>query len=142
VLSGEVALPDGGTPEPFVDADDIADIVVAALTGDEHVGKLYEVTGPRLLTFVDSAEEIARATGRDVVYVPISLEEFAAGAEEAGLPPDHVRFLADLFHEVLDGRNAYLEDGVQRALGREPKDFADFARETAAAGIWTPALAA
>jgi uncharacterized protein YbjT (DUF2867 family) len=142
VLAGALAAPAGNVAEPFVDADDIADIVVAALTGDEHVGKLYEVTGPRLLTFVDSAEEIARATGRDVVYVPISLEEFAAGAEEAGLPPDHVRFLADLFHEVLDGRNAYLEDGVQRALGREPKDFADFARETAAAGIWTPALAA
>jgi uncharacterized protein YbjT (DUF2867 family) len=111
------------------------------LTGDEHVGQLYEVTGPRLLTFADTAEEIARASGRDVVYVPISLEEFAAGAREAGLPPDHVTFLSGLFAEVLDGRNAYLADGVQRALGREPKDFADFAREAAAA-VWTPALAA
>ena len=48
VLSGEVALPAGDTPEPFVDADDIADVAVAALTEDRHVGQLYELTGPRL----------------------------------------------------------------------------------------------
>jgi hypothetical protein len=43
---------------------------------------------------------------------------------------------------VLDGRNAHLTDGVQRALGREPRDFADYARETAATGVWTvPTLA-
>jgi hypothetical protein len=41
-----------------------------------------------------------------------------------------------LFTEVLDGRNAHLTDGVQRALGRPPREFADYARETAASGIW------
>ena len=142
VLAGALAAPAGDVAEPFIDAGDIADIVVAALTGNEHVGELYEVTGPRLLTFTDAVEEIARASGRDVVYVPISLDEFAAGAEEAGLPPDYVMGLTDLFAEVLDGRNAYLESGVQRALGREPTDFADFARESAASGAWTPAVAA
>jgi uncharacterized protein YbjT (DUF2867 family) len=106
------------------------------------VGALYEVTGPRLLTFAGAVDEIARARGRDVVYVPISLEEFAAGAAEAGLPADYVSMLTDVFAEVLDGRNAYLEDGVRRALGREPRDFADFARATAATGVWRPVLAA
>ena len=42
-----------------------------------------------------------------------------------------------LFGEVLDGRNAYLADGVQQALGRAPRDFADFARDAAAAGAWS-----
>jgi hypothetical protein len=37
---------------------------------------------------------------------------------------------------VLDGRNAYLTDGVQRALGRAPRDFADYARRAAASGAW------
>ena len=37
---------------------------------------------------------------------------------------------------ILDGRNASLADGVQRALGREPRDFADYARETASSGVW------
>jgi hypothetical protein len=42
----------------------------------------------------------------------------------------------DVFAEVLDGRNAYLADGVQRALGRPPRDFHDCARDAAATGIW------
>ena len=41
-----------------------------------------------------------------------------------------------LFTTVLDGRSGYLADGVQRALGREPRDFTDYARETAATAIW------
>jgi hypothetical protein len=44
--------------------------------------------------------------------------------------------LNHLFTEVLGGK-VLLADGVRRALGREPKDFTDFARETAATGVWT-----
>jgi uncharacterized protein YbjT (DUF2867 family) len=136
VLDGEVALPAGDTPEPFVDVDDIADVAVAALTDDRHAGELYELTGPRLLTFAQAVEEISRATGREIGYVPISISDFAAGATEQGIPGEFIDLLTYLFGEVLDGRNAHLTDGVQRALGREPKDFADFAWDAVAAGAW------
>jgi uncharacterized protein YbjT (DUF2867 family) len=136
VLAGEVTLPAGDTPEPFVDVDDIADVAVAALTDDRHVGELYELTGPRLLTFEEAVDEISRATGREIRYLPISIPEFAATAAEQGVPGEYIDLLTYLFGEVLDGRNAYVVDGVQRALGREPKDFADFARDAAAAGAW------
>jgi uncharacterized protein YbjT (DUF2867 family) len=138
VVSGEVALPAGDVPEPFVDAEDIADIAAAALTDDRHVGELYELTGPRLLTFAEAVDEIARAAGREVRYVPVSVEEHAAAAAEHGVPYEVIDLLTYLFEEVLDGRNAHLADGVQRALGREPRDFADFAREAAATGVWAP----
>jgi uncharacterized protein YbjT (DUF2867 family) len=136
VVSGEVALPAGETPEPFVDVDDIADVAVAALTDDRHVGEQYELTGPRLLTFAQAVEEISRATDREIRYAPISISEFAAAAAEQGVPGEFIDLLTYLFGNVLDGRNAHLTDGVQRALGREPKDFADFARDAAAAGAW------
>ena len=55
---------------------------------------------------------------------------------EQDVPAEFVWLLTYLFSEVLDGRNAYLTDGVQRALGREPRDFADYARDTAATGVW------
>jgi uncharacterized protein YbjT (DUF2867 family) len=141
LLAGELALPAGDTPEPFVDAADIADIAVAALTDDRHVGEVYELTGPRLLTFADAVGEVAQATGREIRYVPVSIEDFAAALHEQGVPGDWIELLVYLFQEVLDGRNAHLADGVQRALGREPKDFADYAREVAATGVWDPALA-
>ena len=138
VVSGEVALPAGDVPEPFVDADDIADVAVAALTDDRHIGEVYELTGPRLLTFAEAVDEIARATGREIRYVPISIEEYAAAAAAQGLPSETVDLLTYLFGEVLDGRNAHLADGVQRALGREPRDFSDYARDAAASGLWDP----
>ncbi|HKH25710.1 MAG TPA: NAD(P)H-binding protein [Acidimicrobiia bacterium] len=136
ILAGAIALPAGDTPEPFVDAGDIADVAVAALTDDTHIGELYELTGPRLLTFAQAAEEISNATGRDIPYVPVSLEEHAAVAAEQGVPAEVIDLLTYLFNEVLDGRNAHVTDGVQRALGRDPRDFRDFAREAAATGVW------
>jgi uncharacterized protein YbjT (DUF2867 family) len=136
VLAGEIALPGGETPEPFVDADDIADVAVAALTDDKHVGELYELTGPRPLTLTDVAEELSTATGRDIRYVPVSIEEFAAAAVEQGMPAQAIDVLTYLFGEVLDGRNSHTMDGVQRALGREPRDFQEFARDAAATGVW------
>jgi uncharacterized protein YbjT (DUF2867 family) len=136
ILAGAIALPAGDTPEPFVDADDIADVAVAALIDDKHIGQLYELTGPRLLTFADAAAEISNAVGRDIPYVPVSLEEHAAVAAEQGVPAEVIELLTYLFSEVLDGRNAHVTDGVQRALGREPRDFREFAREAAATGVW------
>jgi uncharacterized protein YbjT (DUF2867 family) len=136
VRSGEVALPDGDTPEPFVDADDIADVAVAALTEEGHVGRLYEITGPQPLTFSKAVDELAKASGRVIGYVPVSLEHYAAAAREEGIPPEFVELVTYLFSEVLDGRNAEVADGIQRALGREPRDFAHYARGTATTGVW------
>src|SRR5215207_6583495 len=136
ILSGEVALPAGNVPEPFVDAEDIADVAVAALTEDGHAGELYELTGPRLLTFAEAINEISRTSGHKIRFVPVSVEEYASMLTEHNVPAEFVWLLTYLFSEVLDGRNAYLTDGVQRALGRESKDFADYARDIAATGIW------
>jgi uncharacterized protein YbjT (DUF2867 family) len=136
ILGGELALPAGDVPEPFVDAEDIADVAVAALTEDGHAGEIYELTGPRLLTFAEAVAEIGRATGRELRYVRVSMDEYAAAAAEQDIPDDVAWLIGYLFSEVLDGRNATLADGFQRALGREPRDFADFAREAAANGAF------
>jgi uncharacterized protein YbjT (DUF2867 family) len=140
VVAGDVALPAGDVGEPFVDAGDIADVAVAALTDGSHAGQLYEVTGPRLWTFADAIAEIGRATGRSIRYTQVTTEAFAAGAREASVPEEFVSLLTYLFTEVLDGRNASVADGVERALGRAPRDFADYVRDTAATGVWSPRL--
>jgi len=136
VLEGVVSLPVGDVREPFVHADDLADIAVAALTEDGHAGQLYEITGPRLMTFADAVAEIAQATGRDVRFETVPMEGFAAELSRQGLSADEAWLVEFLFGEVLDGRNESLTDGVQRALGREPRDFTEYVRATAPTGVW------
>jgi uncharacterized protein YbjT (DUF2867 family) len=136
ILAGEVVLPTGGVTEPFVDVDDLADAAVAALTRPEHVGRTYELTGPRLLTFGDAVDEIAAASGRSIAFVPVSTREFAAGLAEQAVPPDLIDFLTHLFTKVLDGRNSHLTGDLEQILGRPARDFHDYATTTAASGVW------
>jgi uncharacterized protein YbjT (DUF2867 family) len=139
VLAGTVSLPVDDATEPFVDVDDIADVVVAALTDDRHIGQLYELTGPRLLSFRDAVAEIGEAAGRDISLAAVTIDEYTAMLSEHGLPREFIWLLNHLFTEVL-GSKTELADGVQRALGREPKDFSAYARETAATGVWSSPL--
>jgi len=136
VVSGQVVLPVGAVGEPFVDADDIADVAAATLTQAGHTGQVYELTGPRLLTFADAVAQIAATTGRPIGYTAVPAAGYAEGLAAQGVPAEVIELLTYLFTTVLDGRNAHRGDGVQQVLGRPPRDFADFARDAAATGIW------
>jgi uncharacterized protein YbjT (DUF2867 family) len=137
ILDGHVALPVDGIGEPFIDVDDIAEIATAALVEDGHTGQLYDVTGPHLLSFPDAVEEIAHASGREIQFTSITLDEFAAELTASGLPADAVHVIRYLFGEVLDGRNAHLGSGVEQALGRTARDFSAYATTAAATGVWS-----
>lgn len=136
VLSGQITLPAGSAKEPFVDVDDIAEVALVALTEPGHAGEVYEVTGPRLMTFDDVASDLSKATDRPIEYVQIPHEAFVGHVRDSGAPEGVVWIMDYLFSTVLDGRNSYVADGVQRALGRAPKDFSDYAREVAKTGVW------
>ncbi|WP_433521459.1 NmrA family NAD(P)-binding protein [Nocardia pseudovaccinii] len=132
VKAGEIALPFGDAAEAFVDADDIAAVVVAALTDDRHVGKTYELSGPAMLSFAEVAAELSAATGREIVYTPLTIEQYREVVRKRGLPVEY----ADMFAGGLDGSDSHVVNGVEEALGRKPKDFSEYARETAATGVW------
>lgn len=136
LLAGHVTLPAGDVGEPFIDVDDLADVAVASLTEEGHNKKLYEVTGPRLLTFEEAVEEIAKATGKSIQYEQVSIKVYEETLTEYGLPKEFISFITYLFTEVLDGRNANLADGIQQALGRKPTDFSEFVRKAIAQGAW------
>lgn len=136
IVAGRLALPVGTVREPFVDADDIADVAVRALTEDRHLWRTYELTGPRALTFGEATAEIARTIGRPIKFESISHEAHAALLKAQGVPPDMQALLHDLFTTVLDGRNTRTTRDVERLLGHPPRDFAAYARQAAADGAW------
>ena len=142
ILAGELALPAGAVAEPFVSVDDVADVAVEALLDPAHRGRTFELTGPRLLTFAEAVGEIAAATGRDIRYRTVAMDDYIAEMRGAGLPGELLWLMQDLFTNTLDGRNASVRRDVENVLGRKPEDFADFARQAAREGAWgrAPAL--
>ncbi|MEM9533518.1 MAG: NmrA family transcriptional regulator [Pseudomonadota bacterium] len=136
ILNGELALPAGPIREPFIDVDDIADVAVAALTRPELHNRLFEVSGPRAMTFAESVEEIAEATGYAVNFQQIDIETFLSALEEAGEPEGMRWLLRELFTVVFDGRNSQPASGVEEALGRPATDFSTYLRKVMAAGTW------
>ena len=106
ILAGRVAFPRDGVLEPFIDAEDIADVVAAAVTG------------------------------RDIRYVPVSLEDYGAELRQQDVPAVFITLLERLTREVLDGRNAQVTEGVRKVLGRAPHDFSEYVRATARTGVW------
>lgn len=136
LLEGELALPVGPVPEPFIDAEDIADVACAALTQPGHSHRLYELTGPRALTFAEAVTEIAAATGREIAFAAIPAPDYRAALDESQVPAEVSDLVLHLLTTVLDGRNTPIAHGVREALGREPRDFSEYVRRTAATGVW------
>lgn len=136
ILAGIVALPRAEALEPFTDADDIADVVTAALLDDKHNGQTYELTGPKLLTFKQVINEIAEVTGRNITFQSLSLDEYNQMLTEYQIPEDHIWLVNYLFEQVLDGRNSTITSDIEKVLGRKAKDFSAYAKETAQTGIW------
>jgi len=139
ILAGHVALPRGEALVPYVDVDDIADVVVESLLDDKHVGQTYELTGPRQLTFKQVTKEISKVTGRDIKFSSITMDEYTKMLREYQVPEDYIWLINYLFTEVLVDRNSIVTNDIEKVLGRKAKDFTEYARETAATGIWNPA---
>jgi len=143
ILEGLVALPQADVKIPFVDTNDLAAVAVAALLNDAHNGEIYQITGPRLLTFREAIQEISEATNRTIAFTPISLAAYANAMKEQGVPSDFVWLVEYLFSEVLGNpRNSEITHDIERVLGRQGKDFSDYAKETAATGVWSPKIIA
>ena len=138
ILAGHVALPKNEAKVPYVDANDIADVVVEVLLNAAHNGYTYELTGPRTLTFSEVTQEISAATGRDIQFTPISMEEYNAMMQEFNLPDGYLWLINYLFEEVLVESNAVITNDIEKVLGRKPTDFTEYANAAVKTGVWNP----
>jgi uncharacterized protein YbjT (DUF2867 family) len=137
LVAGELALPAGEIPEPLIDLEDVADVAVSVLTEPgRHAGCIYELTGPRAVTFAEAVEMIALASGRSITYRQISAAEYAANLVGSGLCADAAHHVAEMFVMMERGLLADTTDGVAGVLGRAPRPFEDYVLRTAVAGAW------
>ena len=136
IRHGALAMPEGSGADPFLDIDDVADVVVAALQDDRHAGKLYELTGPRVVSLDDVASTLTDAIGRSVTHVQLNRAEYAAELAAAGIADEVAAHITDVIVDALDGRNAWTTDDIELVLGRPARDFTEFARDAVTAGAW------
>lgn len=137
VLAGEIRLSAGDGAEPWIDTNDVGDVMTAALLDERHTGQIYSLSGPRTLTMTEVAAELSAATGRPIKYVDLEPEEHVAEMVGFGLTLEDAESVRDLFAVIRNHRSESISDGVQQVLGREPRDFSDWARETAKTGVWS-----
>jgi uncharacterized protein YbjT (DUF2867 family) len=135
VLAGELALPLGDVRQTFVDAEDIAAVAAAALTGDGHAERTYELTGPRSLSFAEALEVIGRASGRSIRFRGTA-EEYLAAQTALGVPEEQTRQEIEAFAALRALGDGQPTGVVRQVTGREPTDFETYAAATAARGAW------
>lgn len=139
LTAGELALPAGAVPEPFIDLEDVADAAATVLTEPgRHAGRIYELTGPRALTFAEAVELISRASGQPITYKQISPGEYTAALVEDGWGEDDARGLTAMFELMESGAIAGTTDGIATVLGRAPRSFEEYVVRAAATGAWRP----
>ena len=141
ILAGQVALPMADAAIPFVDVEDIAEVVVKVLLDHSYDGRIITVTGPRKLTFAQAIDEIAKGASRKIRFQPISLEENKVAMQQAGLPDDYVWLFNYLFKEVLGNpENQQISHDIEQVLGRKATDFSEYVKGTAATGVWNESI--
>ena len=141
ILARHVALPMPEAEIPFVDADDIAEVVTKVLVDDSYNSQTITVTGPRKMTFKEVVDTMASDIGKKIQYQPITIGEFKEGLKAAGLPDSYVWLFGYLFQEVLGNpENQEVSDDVERVLGRKATDFRDYVEKTRATGIWNQSM--
>ncbi|MGB5458524.1 MAG: NAD(P)H-binding protein, partial [Eudoraea sp.] len=138
ILAGHVALPKNDALVPYVDVNDIADVVVASLLNDKHNDEIYELTGPRTLTFSDVVKEISAATGKEIQFTAISMEEYNAMMQEFNLPDGYLWLINYLFETVLVESNSVITNDIEKVLGRKPTDFTEYVNAAVKTGVWNP----
>lgn len=137
ILDGVVALPMPDAEIPFVDADDIAEVVAKVLLDDSYNGETVTVTGPRKMTYKEAVSTMAAEIGREIHYQPISIQEFKDGLKAVGLPDSYIWLFSYLFEEVLGNPdNQEVSNDLQKVLGREATDFKDYVAKTLTTGVW------
>ena len=137
VVDWVITVPTGGGREAFVDAADIAAVAVETLLApDAHAGAQYAPTGPQALTVGEVADTIAGLIGRSVTHPDIDGYVWFDGAVAAGfVPADYAVMLRWLTGAIISGNGSRPNDDIEKATGRPPTTFHDFARRSAHAWI-------
>jgi uncharacterized protein YbjT (DUF2867 family) len=128
----------------MVDVRDIGEMAARILQGDAatHHGKVYTPTGPDSVSFAEVARELSAVLGRDVSYVPVSLDAAREAMLGMGMPAWVVGMMLEYSRAYASGWGDFTTRHVEDITGKKPRPFATFARDFEAAFAPAPSAAA
>lgn len=122
----------GDAKMSHIDVRDIAGVAVKALTERGHEGKAYTLSGPEALTYAEMASELSQVLGRSVRHISLSPADLKSGFLAAGIPEETAEWLLDLDRYYREGHASRITDDIRQVTGRDPRRFAQYARDFAA----------
>jgi NAD(P)H dehydrogenase (quinone) len=128
---GVIRGPAGDGQMAPVARDDVADVIVVALTGHGHEGKTYDVTGPELITMDDVAAELSRATRRQIRFEDETLEQARESRRPSEAPDWMIEGWVTTYAAIAAGELAVVSEVVAELCGHEPLRLGDWLRENA-----------
>jgi NAD(P)H dehydrogenase (quinone) len=108
--------------------EDVAEVAVAVLLGEDHDGRTYNVTGPEARTLREAAEELFWASGRRISYYPETLEEAYASRSSYGAPEWEVERWVTSYTAIANGEMDVVSLTVEELSGHPPMGLAEFLR--------------
>jgi uncharacterized protein YbjT (DUF2867 family) len=114
-----IVVPFGQGKTSPVAAADVARVVAAVLADPgPHLGRIYELTGPRSQDMHGVAREFSEALNREVIYSDIPAEDWERELKKLGVPEHLTQHLVTMGELHRAGRYDRLTDGVERMTGR------------------------
>ena len=124
---GRIELPFGEGKTSPVSTADVARVIAAVLADPEpHLGRIYELTGPRSQDMNGVAREYSEALNREVTYADIPPDDWAQRLKKAGMPEHLIKHLVTLAELNRAGRFDRMADGVDRVTGRPAMSIREF----------------
>ncbi|MBV8452723.1 MAG: SDR family oxidoreductase [Deltaproteobacteria bacterium] len=131
IADGKFFAAAGDATVSVVDVRDNAAAAAAALTEPGHEGRIYDLTGPQVLTHTEMAAYLSAAIGRSITFINVSSDAMREALLRVGLPPWQVDGLVEDYAHYRRGEASAVTSGVLDATGQPPRTFAAFARDYA-----------
>ena len=104
---------------------DYAAAAAAVLTADGQQGRVYELGGDQAFTMTELASEISNATGQDIAYQDLSVDEYTRVLVDAGLPEPAAALYADSDRAIAQGDLHVTSGDLSRLIGRPTTSLTD-----------------
>jgi uncharacterized protein YbjT (DUF2867 family) len=129
---GKLFAPAAGAKVAAIDPRDSGAVAAVALTTDSYAGRTLDLSGPEAVTFEHIADDLSAATGRTIEFVDIPDEAAHEAFVAEGMPDWLVTHLGNLFPLLRSGALGQPTSTVRDVTGRQPRTFAEWARDHAA----------